>query len=168
MMIGLKELAMLIGAIYDAPMIPVDATQLACLSRNIYHEARSEARDGMVAVGYVTTHRLDMGKWGDTLCSVVESPKQFSWFSDGKPDTPRDLDAYAMALDAAVDVLLKRVPDPTRRASYYFAHDLVLPVWAASMVTTKVIGGHTFKTTCPSHSAAPECWNGPPPKNRTR
>jgi len=164
MIIGIRELALIVGTLTHEPSLSVAPDQFACLARNIYHEARSEGYAGMAAVGYVTAMRLETGRWGATLCEVVEAPKQFSWHSDGLSDQPTDMTAYNRALRVATDVLTGRAVDASRRATHYYAHDLVLPVWASSLTPTATIGGHTFLTTCAAMSAAPECAPTPPPK----
>ncbi len=163
MIIGMRELALLVGTLTYEPSVTVEPLELACLARNAFHEARDQGIEGMTAVAYVTIRRLETGRW-DTLCEVVEAPSQFSWFSDGKPDQPLDLDAYRDALHAAIQALTGRAVDLSRRATHYYAHGITTPKWAAKLTPTAVVGGHTFLTTCESVSAAPECSPIPPRK----
>mgnify|MGYP003343214093 FL=1 len=66
--------------------------QLACLTKNIYHEAGFEPFEGKVAVAQVTLNRVADGKFGRDVCDVVYSKNviyqkvicQFSWTCDGK------------------------------------------------------------------------------------
>ena len=162
MIIGMRELALLIGTLTYEPTVAVEPPELACLARNIYHEARGESPDGMTAVGYVTIRRLALGRWGTTICEVVESPRQFSWHSDGEPDAPRDLGAYGDALHAAVQVLTGRAEDTSRRATHYYAHGITTPAWAKSLQQTAIVDGHTFLTNCESETVAPACAPIPP------
>ncbi len=167
MIIGMKELGLIVGALTHEPALTVEPIDLGCLTRNIYHEARDQGLAGMVAVGYVTTRRLDQGRWGSTLCEVVEAPNQFSWFSDGKPDAPGDMDAYRDALHAAIKVLTGRAPDVSNGASHYFAPALASPAWAECMIRTASIGGHAFlidSTLAALAALAPFCAPPPPSK----
>ncbi len=166
MIVGMKELALLVGTLTHEPGLAVDPPQLACLTRNIYHESRDQGHAGMVAVGYVTLQRLREGLWGSTLCQVVEAPNQFSWHSDGLPDAPTDLAAYKDALHAAVQVLLGEAEDTSNGATYYFAPALASPVWAKCMFRTAKVGGHTFLSEINVASVAPFCAPMPPMKPR--
>ncbi len=49
-----------------------------CLARAMYFESNRSSREGMVAVGTVVMNRLEEGKWGRSVCSVVGSPRQFA------------------------------------------------------------------------------------------
>lgn len=60
-------------------MIRMERSELECLARNIYHEARFEPYIGQIAVAQVTFNRVLDGKWGDSFCKVVYAHKQFSW-----------------------------------------------------------------------------------------
>jgi len=60
--------------IVDAVTRPifVDPKELMCLARNIFFEAGSEPVEGKVAVGVVTLNRLQDGRFGRSLCGVVD------------------------------------------------------------------------------------------------
>lgn len=165
---NITEIALILGTLTHEPALAMEPADLLCLSRNVYHEARDQGAEGMHAVAYVTTRRLRDGRWGATYCEVVRSPNQFSWYSDGKPDAPKDMVAFRRALAAAVNVVLERVPDPSNSAAYYYAHDLVQPRWAKDMLITARVGGHTFGTDCERIAyEAPLC-SPMPPKNPDR
>ena len=51
---------------------PVDPKDLKCLSKNIYYEAGAEPEEGKVAVGLVTLNRAQDGRFGGSICEVVE------------------------------------------------------------------------------------------------
>jgi spore germination cell wall hydrolase CwlJ-like protein len=50
----------------------VDAKELVCLARNIFFEAGNEPEEGKVAVGLVTLNRLQDGRFGKSVCGVVD------------------------------------------------------------------------------------------------
>jgi spore germination cell wall hydrolase CwlJ-like protein/uncharacterized Fe-S cluster protein YjdI len=50
----------------------IDPKELACLARNIFFEAGGEPIEGKVAVGVVTLNRLQDGRFGRSLCGVVD------------------------------------------------------------------------------------------------
>ena len=85
---------------------------------------------------------------------------QFSWYCDGKKDiiwanlerTGELIELNAQAWRQSVEIAIwtlgyggMRVNDNTKGALWYYAHNIVLPNWAAEKTTTAIIGGHTFQ-----------------------
>ena len=123
---------------------------LMCMALNVYHESRSENLKGQVAVANVTLNRVADSKWPNDVCSVVEQgytkgkPNcQFSWYCDGKSDTPTDTVAWARAVLVANDVMMGYIPDITEGATHYHAK-YVNPYWSKSFTRTVEIGSHIF------------------------
>ena len=61
----------------DAIMSPIvdiniSSKDIDCLAKNIYYEAGSEPEEGKVAVAMVTINRVRDGRFGKSICSVVE------------------------------------------------------------------------------------------------
>ena len=135
--------------------------EVTCLAKNIYFEARGEPLRGQIAVAHVTMNRVNSDMFPDTVCGVVtqgpinqwvleqqhrEVPVlhkcQFSWYCDGKSDTPRNNTSWNRARQLAVNVLTDQVPDVTQGAKW-FHHTSVDPGWdRLHPVTT--IGNHVF------------------------
>jgi spore germination cell wall hydrolase CwlJ-like protein len=121
------------------------AEAVVCLALNIYFEARGEPLDGQLLVAEVTLNRAK--NRNQTVCEVVWDKKQFSWTHDGKSDKPRDLKAYAHALDLAEQVLI----DPDKvllgtPANYFHATHIKKPKWAKKMTVLGKNGNHIFYT----------------------
>lgn len=123
---------------------------LMCMALNVYHESRSENLKGQVAVANVTLNRVADSKWPNDVCSVVEQgytkgkPNcQFSWYCDGKSDTPTDTVSWARAVLVANDVMMGYIPDITEGATHYHAK-YVNPYWSKSFTRTVEIGSHIF------------------------
>jgi spore germination cell wall hydrolase CwlJ-like protein len=125
---------------------------LACLSLNVYHEARGEPDVGQLAVAYVTLNRA-RGR-GTDVCAVVAEPYQFSWTTGGivmrkegwtlMPHmVPTDLKALEKAVRIARMAMNRQVADPTQGALFYHA-DYVSPYWKNSMRQIGTIGQHIF------------------------
>ena len=116
-----------------------------CLALNIYWESRNQDMIGRVAVGYVTINRVFSHKYPYTICEVVKQHKQFSWFSDGKRDNPREYLAWEDAKNVSEYILkyYSKGSDPTHGALFYHA-DYVKPVWRNNLVKTQTIGTHIF------------------------
>lgn len=70
-------------------------TEIDCLARNMYFEARGEGVRGQQAVAFVTMNRVRSARFPDTVCDVVYQARrdsqgrplrhrcQFSWVCDG-------------------------------------------------------------------------------------
>jgi spore germination cell wall hydrolase CwlJ-like protein len=52
--------------------INISSKDRDCLAKNIYYEAGSEPEEGKVAVAMVTINRVRDGRFGKTVCSVVD------------------------------------------------------------------------------------------------
>jgi len=52
--------------------INVSSKDVDCLAKNIYYEAGMEPEEGKVAVAMVTINRVRDGRFGKTICSVVD------------------------------------------------------------------------------------------------
>ena len=59
-------------------VMPQPIADQTCLAATIYLEARSESTRGQMAVAEVGLHRLDQGRWGDSLCEVLKAKRQFA------------------------------------------------------------------------------------------
>ena len=68
-------LGLLLGMVALLPRPVADQT---CLAATVYLEARSQPTRGQLAVAEVALDRLDMGRYGDTICEVVTAPHQFA------------------------------------------------------------------------------------------
>ena len=145
--------------------------QAVCLANNMYHEARSQGLAGQLAVSLVVLNRVKDSRYPNTICEVVhqgpvrESWKtkgkdvadsernyypirhrcQFSWYCDGKDDTPHEPTTYGALYDMAVDLVYGdiTVVDITEGATHYHA-DYVFPAWRKTKTRTIEIEDHIF------------------------
>ena len=122
--------------------------QLACLTQAIYFEARGESEIGKRAVGYVVLNRVGSPKFPDTVCGVIrqggpQPPCQFSWYCDGRADTPKEPQAWAEAQRVAAEVISRSVPDPTHGAQYFHNRN-AQPAWKDKFKSTAEIQGHIY------------------------
>jgi spore germination cell wall hydrolase CwlJ-like protein len=86
--------------------------ELNCLARNIFYEAANEPEEGKVAVGVVTLNRREDGRFGKTICAVVNQRTIFEriyrvakthmvkahWWSDPAPVTTVHTETYNHAV----------------------------------------------------------------------
>lgn len=117
----------------------------ACLAQNIYFEARNETLKGQIAVALVTLERVEDPRYPNNVCAVVYDDKQFSWYSDGLSDRPKNkkkFDEIALVASAilATDTTLY---DYTYGSTHYHA-DYVEPYWAQYMVRKTKVDTHIF------------------------
>ena len=137
-------------------------TAFICLALNTYHEAKNQSLVGQVATAQVVMNRVEDDRFPSTVCEVVkegptrpswEDPKkeypirhrcQFSWYCDGKPDTPKNEKAWRKAQDVAFLVLYNKIQlDVTEGATHYHA-TYVRPAWAKTKKRTTRIEKHIF------------------------
>jgi len=117
--------------------------QLHCLALNIYHEARSEPREGRLAVATVTLNRVRSPEFPDTICRVVWQRGQFSWTHDGKPDVPYNDEAWLDALRLARVAYVFVESDLVGGATFFHTVD-VTPGWARAKRRVARVGRHVF------------------------
>ena len=137
-------------------------TAFICLALNTYHEAKNQSLVGQIATAQVVMNRVEDKRFPNTICEVVkqgptrpswEDPKkeypikhrcQFSWYCDGKDDTPKNEKAWKKAQDVAFLVIYDKIKlDVTEGATHYHA-DYVFPEWRKSKTKTVEIGDHIF------------------------
>jgi len=130
---------------------------LVCLALNVYHEARSQPFIGQVAVAQVVMNRVRDDRYPDNVCDVVYQGQtyswkpdfpvrnrcQFSWYCDGKSDTPKDKEAWERARLVSHGVYNGNLDDFVEGATHYHAH-YVRPEWAETKTMVVRIGDHIF------------------------
>jgi N-acetylmuramoyl-L-alanine amidase len=111
-----------------------------------------EPTAGQVAVAHVIRNRIEDPRYPDNACDVVKqgyywngSPIrnkcQFSFYCDGKPDDPKNKQAWFNALYIAE--LSGYTPDTTNGATHYH-NTKVFPQWAYTGEVTTKIHKHVF------------------------
>ena len=134
---------------------------LFCLALNAYWEARDQDMKGMLAVSQVVMNRVESEHYPNTPCEViyqgptrpswkdpsvrypVKNRCQFSWYCDGKKDTPKENFAWQQAFLAASGVYYKQVDNLVGDSLWYHA-DYVKPGWARAKKKVTKIGDHIF------------------------
>jgi N-acetylmuramoyl-L-alanine amidase len=141
----------LIGCLMPVVAFPAadDDTAVRCLALNLYWEARSEGREGMLAVGWVVLNRVAHPKFPNTVCEVIHQggekpPCEWSWWCDGRSDRPTAPKSWAIAQDLARKLLSQPPADPTHGALWFHHEKLGVPRWWKSRKPTAHIGHHKF------------------------
>lgn len=157
---------MAISAIFAPPVEPapiaVDETEVRLLAATMWGEARSEGEDGMRAVAHVMVNRIGP-RFGETLSTVILSPRQFSVWNRGDPNRRLVLNlvanpepytsgenalAWERAQTIAREVLSGQSVDPTGGSLFYHTR-AVRPRWAPYGVGRQTIGAHIFYADVP-------------------
>lgn len=123
---------------------------LECLALNIYFEARSEPALGRRAVGHVVMNRVNHDGFPNSVCGVVRQGGsrvphrcQFSWWCDGRSDTPYNRVLWLKSLKLALEIYTGFSEDPTGGALWYHA-DYTKPSWSRAFQRGPKIGHHIF------------------------
>ncbi len=124
-------------------------TERSCLAMALYHEARGEGEEAMLAVGHAVLNRRDHDTFPETVCAVVKHggetpPCQFSWWCDGRPDTPHNEELWERASALALELLQAEERDDPTGGALYFLAEGNLPPWAQGFTETHRAGGHVF------------------------
>jgi spore germination cell wall hydrolase CwlJ-like protein len=135
----------------DLPPVAFTKAQV-CMATAIYFEARSESREGQVAVGQVIINRLRSPFYPKNVCDVVYQGAgnhryggcQFSFACDGSSNRVTEKEPWQQALDIAERVMDARdwIPE-VGNATHYHA-DYVRPRWVRDMREKDKIGKHIF------------------------
>lgn len=152
-MLSLGLVVVALGAAIIMAVAAVDdRQQLACLSRNIYFEARGEPLTGQYAVAEVTMNRVGAATYPETVCGVVHQktwdPQRkrlvaaFSWTAMGPWPEPQGRE-WQQAQTVAEDVYRGRYTPQLDGATFYHAH-YVRPGWSRQRPRVAQIGKHHF------------------------
>ena len=132
-----------------ASVLPPQTADSLCLSTTLYLEARDQSERGQQAVAEVALRRLDSGRWGDDMCSVVTANKQFAPTLVSPNYMISNSEAWAQAVDVAFDAEENWALPPGERneivpgASHFVALALASPSWRNAYRVAE-IGDHTF------------------------
>ena len=120
-----------------------------CLAIALYWEAGGEPRESMAAVASVVLNRRAHPDFPSTVCDVVREGGtdpgcQFKFWCDGKSETPRDADLWALAREVAAEALEGRTADATGGALFFHAAALGAAPWRVPRERTVQIGRHVY------------------------
>ena len=124
--------------------------EIFCLARNIYFEAGNQPLAGKLAVGHVVINRRNNGLFPNTICEVVydggtrRNRCQFSWYCDGKSDTPTDSVTWMDSMVIANRLLNSNSRLDLTEGSLWYRADYVEPDWASQLKHKVTIGNHLF------------------------
>ena len=114
-----------------------------CLALNVYWEARNQALSGQLAVAQVTMNRVRDPRYPNDICEVVYDHRQFSWYWDGLPDSPKEPRAWENALLVASAAIYGSGHAELEGVTHYHAV-YAQPYWKDFMTLVTTIGDHLF------------------------
>lgn len=118
---------------------PASTREHACLATAVYFEARGEPLEGQLAVAQAILNRAASGRYPNTVCGVVNQPRQFSYDRSRAPRAGSDwATAQAIAHVAARDMWHQVAP---KAMSFHAVH--VAPAWRGKTRVAQ-IGRHIF------------------------
>jgi spore germination cell wall hydrolase CwlJ-like protein len=122
---------------------------LQCLASAVYYEAGNQDAAGERAVAQVVLNRVRHPAFPSSVCGVVyegstrQTGCQFTFTCDGSLYRQPDADGWRRAYKVAEAALSGFVYGPVGYATHYHAN-YVLPVWAATLAKTAIVGDHLF------------------------
>lgn len=133
-----------------AEVTTVSADERRLLALNLYHEARSQGRDGMIAVAWVVLNRIADPDYPDTISNIINQRRggncEWGWTCDGRSDEPREPEMWALAQEVADEMLsASRPADPTAGALWFHETFRPQPGWMGDQVRrTVTLKDHHF------------------------
>ena len=136
--------------LWIASVLPQPAADPLCLATTVYLEARDQSELGQRAVAEVALRRQENGRWGDSVCEVVNAPKQFApTLVNPGINVGGDFAAWERAVNVALTAQKDWQQPVGKRnevvpgASHFVALGLAQPSWRNSPLVA-TIGSHTF------------------------
>ena len=141
-----QEVESIKESLYDSGIkLTISEEEKKCLAKNIFFEAGVEPAEGKIAVAQVTINRLESGRWGDNVCSVVYARKQFSWTLDKKKVNEKPSGPLWKESMIALEKFIQgyRIVG-LENSRHYHANYIKKPYWAKKKRTVETIGQHIF------------------------
>jgi len=119
-------------------------SEVTCLARNLYHEARGEGATGMKLVAQTTRNRVYSGEFPSSYCGVVYERAQFSWTR--KPEAPiADMRSWSLAVEIAAATIVDIDNLPEFRATHYYNYrEIGRPSWPQRYTEVARHKNHVF------------------------
>ncbi len=135
--------------LWAASFLPQPHADQVCLAATVYLEARDQPTRGQIAVAEVALRRYESQRGRESLCAVLQKPKQFALTLVSPNMRLKNPVAWNKAWHIAVDTIrLWQLPHPMRTqvvpgADHFIASHITKPVWATGEPLA-TIGDHIF------------------------
>ena len=124
--------------------LQLSSKEFGCLARNIFYEAGVEPMIGKIAVAQVTYNRVKAKFRGSSFCSVVYSPKQFSWTSESSKRNTQPSGKLWKESKLAAKRFINGLRVAKLEKSLHYHADYVSPNWGQPEYKVQQIGRHIF------------------------
>ena len=141
-----QEIDVLKEVVFDSGQrVNITQRERECLTKNIFHEAGVEPFEGKIAVAQVTFNRLNSGRWGNDICSVVYAKKQFSWTLSQKKVNENPKGKLWRDSVAAKDAFLSGLRvKKLEKSEHYHTDHIKKPYWSKEKIVAARVGQHIF------------------------
>jgi spore germination cell wall hydrolase CwlJ-like protein len=122
--------------------------EIYCLAIALYHEARGEPLFGQQAVAQVIINRVVDERFPNTVCDVVtqkhKSSCQFSFYCDGKSDSPDDKKQWRRMVEVAKSAMIYYPQAEVIKDITHYHTTEVEPKWSKKLEKVIQIENHIF------------------------
>ncbi|WP_442677961.1 cell wall hydrolase [Sphingomonas sp. ASY06-1R] len=127
----------------NAPMAASsDAASVECMAKVVLHEAGNQPRAGKIAVAQTLVNRLKAGRFGDSICEVVNQRGQFFQVSSFHPD--READGWQDAVEVSHEVLAGQAEPVAPGAMFFRASYAPANSFFRTRQRVTTVGAHIF------------------------
>lgn len=98
----------------------------------------------MALVAKTILNRTNSKEYPDTVCEVVQQPRQFAGYGAALPRTARQLERWEKIAELVVDVQSGKYELGNCGKATHFDMSSARPYWADKLTTLCRVGNHTF------------------------
>ncbi len=120
----------------------VDGASVECMAKVILHEAANQPRPGKVAVAETLVNRLKAGRFGTSICEVVNQKGQYFRIAGFRPR--RDTDGWQEAVEVAHEVLAGQSTPVAPGAMFFRASYAPANSFFRTRQRVATVGAHVF------------------------
>jgi spore germination cell wall hydrolase CwlJ-like protein len=118
------------------------ATELRCLSENVFWESRGEELVGQYAVAEVTMNRMRSSEFPNSVCGVVHQRGAFSWTY--RTELPEPHGYEWRRAKAVAESVYDNIESPLDNGALFYQAIRGSPAWAATRQQVALDGQHLF------------------------
>lgn len=130
----------------------VDLEQFNCIVQALFHEARGEPIEGILAVASVIHNRVNSSRYPNDYCSVIHQRMQFSYVHERQArglslqPQPKAVEqaVYQQIQDIAMQMLTQTFEPVLESDVLWYAHSRVNNYWTRVKQKVDQIGNHVF------------------------
>ena len=124
--------------------VAVDPADVECMAKVVMHEANNQPHEGKIAVAQTLVNRLKAGngRFGDSICEIVNQKGQFFNIASFRPR--RDSDGWQEAVEVAHQVLAGEAEPVAPGAMYFRASYAPANAFFRTRQRVTTVGAHIF------------------------